>query len=79
MAWDDKLARPLPLADGRLLTTLREVAQLFIDHFGGVIYSAPIEDAVKLLLAAAESGKSEDIKNATDQAERVLRDRQLMR
>ena len=76
-----KLARPLTLADGTQLVTLRDAANMLLDVFGAV--NAPSgglqpHHAIGSLLKAAGTGKPSDIAEATDTIERVLRNRRLL-
>ena len=71
-----KLARPLTLADGTQLVTLRDAANVLLDAANA--RSGVPDYAIRLLLMAAETGKHADIAAATDAIERVLRDRQLL-
>ena len=73
------LARTITLADGRQLKSLHDARELVLDVFGSVnARSGALGHAIKLMLAAAESGGKQNIAAATDQIERVLRDRRLM-
>jgi len=71
-----KLARPLTLADGTKLVTLRDAANVLLDaantRSGGLVH--PIGS----LTTAAETGKRSDIVEATNAVERALRSRQLL-
>ena len=71
------LARTITLADGRQLKSLHDARELVL--FGSVnARSGALGHAIILMLAAAESGGKQNIAAATDQIERVLRDRRLM-
>jgi hypothetical protein len=70
-----KLARPLTLADGTQLVTLRDAANGLLDAAN--VRSGGLDNAIRLLLTATETGKRADIVAATDAVERVLRDRRL--
>ena len=73
------LARTITLADGRQLKSLHDARELVLDVFGSVnARSGALGHAIKLMLAAAESGGKQNIAAATDQIERVLRERRLM-
>ena len=76
--YDRKLARPIKLADGRRLVTLRDAANLFSERSGTVTAWGLLEHAIRLLIAAAESGKRADIEAATDHIQRVLAGRRLL-
>ena len=71
-----KLARPLTLADGTQLVTLRDAANVLLDaantRSGGLVH--PIGS----LTTAAETGRRSDIVEATNAVERALRSRQLL-
>ena len=71
-----KLARPLTLADGSQLVTLRDAANVLLDVANA--RSGGLDNAIRLLLMAAETRKGADIAAATDAVERVLRDRCLL-
>ena len=71
-----KLARPLTLADGTQLVTLRDAANGLLDAAN--VRSGVPDYAIRLLLTAAETGKRADIVAATDAVERVLRGRRLL-
>ena len=71
-----KLARPLTLADGTKLVTLRDAANVLLDAANA--RSGVPDYAIRLLLTAAETRKGADITAATDAVERVLRDRCLL-
>jgi hypothetical protein len=74
-----KLARSLTLHDGNKLVTLRDAANTLLYVFGSAdTRSGELDHASRRLLTAAESGKSVDIRAATDQIERVLRARRLL-
>lgn len=79
MAWLAPLTYELRLADGRVLRTLHDVRDVLTSGaFEGVRHSPPLEHAIDLLLAAAETGSADAIKAATDQVAIVLRQRWLM-
>jgi len=71
-----KLARPLTLADGTQLVTLRDAANVLLDVANA--RSGGLDNAIRLLLMAAETRKNADISAATHAVERVLRDRRLL-
>jgi hypothetical protein len=68
-----KLARPLTLADGTTLVTLRDAANVLLDAANA--RSGGLVDTIWSLRTAAETGKRSDIAEATDLIERALRDR----
>ena len=71
-----KLARPLTLADGTQLVTLRDAANGLLDAAN--VRSGGLDNAIRLLLTAAETRKGADVTAATDAVERVLRARRLL-
>jgi len=71
-----KLARPLTLADGTKLVTLRDAANVLLDAAN--VRSGGLDNAIRLLSTAAETRKGADIAAATDAVERVLRARRLL-
>ena len=76
-----KLARPLTLADGTQLVTLRDAANILLDVFGAVSARSgglQLHHAIGSLLKAAGTGKPSDIAEVTDTIERVLRNRRLL-
>jgi hypothetical protein len=70
-----KLARPLTLADGTKLVTLRDAANVLLDAANA--RSGGLDNAIRLLSLAAETRMRADVTAATDAIERVLRDRRL--
>jgi hypothetical protein len=77
VSWEKKLPRPIVLTDGRKLATLQDAGNLVLT-FKGMIKDAPLEHAIELLIAAAESGKRKDVAAAAHQVTIVLRMRQMM-
>ena len=71
-----KLARPLTLADGTQLVTLRDAANGLLDAAN--VRSGGLDNAIRLLLLAAKTGKRADMVEATEAIERVLRARRLL-
>ena len=71
-----KLARPLTLADGTTLVTLRDAANVLLDAANA--RSGGLDNAIRLLSLAAETRMRADVTAATDAIERVLRDRRLL-
>ena len=71
-----KLARPLTLADGTQLVTLRDAANALLDAANA--RSGVPDYAIRLLSTAAETGKRADMVEATEAIERVLRVRRLL-
>jgi hypothetical protein len=79
MPWSKPLAHELTLKDGRTLRTLHDARDVFASGvFAGVKHSPPLEHAIDLLIDAAESGKPDDIKAATDQVAIALRAHGMM-
>ena len=72
---DRKLTRRIVLDDGTKLVTLRDDALLFAERFATVKRWRLLELAIERLIAAAESGKRDAVKIATDAIEGVLRAR----
>lgn len=77
MPWNSKLTRPLVFADGRELVTLRDAAALLLEKFSTITYTEPL--TVALLMKASDRSTHADIEAATNQLERVLRWRYLLR
>ena len=72
--YDRKLAQPLALDNGMKLTTLADARTAVLYVFGSVdARTGELDHAIHLLLAAAQTGKREDIAAATEQVEIVLR------
>ena len=71
-----KLTRHVVLADGTKLVTLRDAANGLLDAAN--VRSGGLDNAIRLLLTAAETGKRADIVAATDAVERVMRGRRLL-
>ena len=68
-----KLARVIVLADGTELVTLRHAANALLDVFGSVnARSGEPDNATRLLLLAAKTGRRPDIATATDAVKRAL-------
>ena len=76
--YDRKLARRIKLADGKRILTLRDAADLFAKRLSTVKRWRLLELAIERLIAAAESGKRDKVKAATDAIECVLRARRLL-
>jgi len=73
-----KLSRPITVADGRVLTTLKHAADLIREEFGAVnLKWGALDDAIVLLIEAAEHG-GEKIEAATSQLELVVHERRLL-
>jgi len=68
-----KLARVIVLADGTELVTLRDAANALLDVFGSVnARSGEPDNATRLLLIAAKTGKHHAIAAATAAVKQVL-------
>lgn len=78
MSWTRKLARPLRLADGTTLTTLKDAGALLAERMPPSLQWAALDHAARLLMHAAETGKRADIEAATDQVAIVLLEYRLM-
>ena len=77
--WSHKLARPLALDNGMKLTTLADARTTVLYVFGsGDVRSGALDHTIRRLPAAATTGKRANIAAATDQIERVLRDRRIL-
>ena len=77
--YDRKLSRALVLADRRRLVTLRAAASVINDVIRSVKPPTDtLDHAIALLLMAAKSGTPEHVAAATDEVERILRDRRLL-
>jgi len=70
--WSKPLSRRLKLRDGRELSTLAEAAAVVAEDFGTVTNNAILEHAVELLLRAAETGRTADRREATEQVQTLL-------
>ena len=78
--YNRKLSRALMLADGRRLVTLRAAAIVMSELKELPSPSArDLDRATALLLMAGESGTPADVVAFTDEVERVLLGRQLLR
>ena len=68
-----KLARVIVLADGTELVTLRDAANVLLDVLGSDnARSGEPDNATRLLLLAAKTGKHHDIAAATAAVKRAL-------
>jgi len=68
-----KLAHVIVLLDGTELVTLRDAANALLDVFGSANARSGVPDnATRLLLMAAKTGKHHDIASATAAVQRVL-------
>ena len=70
--WSVKLTRGLPLKNGDTLVTLADARRLVLAHLMTEVDDSALSNALRLLLAAAETGTLADRKAATDQVELVL-------
>ena len=70
--WSKPLSRPLRLKDGRELATLGDAADAVAEDIGIVANSAITEHAVELLLRAAETGRANDRRRATEEVQTLL-------
>ena len=67
------LAHVIVLADSTELVTLRDAANALLDVFGSANARSGVPDnATRLLLMAAKTGKHHDIASATAAVQRVL-------
>ena len=76
--YDRKLTRPIKLADGTRLKTLKDAADVLADRFTTATKWDTLEFAIERLITAGESGNRDDIAKATEQVEIVLRERPLL-
>ena len=76
--WSRRLSRPVKLASGIELVTLRDAAEFVRDNLRGVVESSVLEHICELLLAAAECGRVEDCHRATEEVELLLKQRRWM-
>jgi len=76
--YDRKLSRPLILADGRRLVTIRAAGRVLSELHGSPQTPSGALDHAMGLLTAGIGGAREDIATLTDEIERLLRDRQLL-
>jgi hypothetical protein len=76
--WSAKLSRPITLKDGITLATLSDARGCLIAHFDSVVRSAPLANAIELLLAAAEKPTPKNRRAATEQVDVVVRSRGLL-
>jgi hypothetical protein len=77
MGWDQKLARPLFLHDGRKLTTLREAVDVVLSLPSARDYSVS-DLAIEVLSEAERSGKRTDLEAATKLVALALRHDNLL-
>jgi hypothetical protein len=73
--WNRRLVRAIKLRDGTELATLRAAGEFLLTNLQGVIANAVLEHTGELLLAAATTGKRQDIEAATAQTEVLIRTR----
>ena len=71
-----KLAHVVVLTDGTKLVTLRDAVNVLLDAANA--RSGGLDNAIRLLLLAAKTGKRADMVEATEAIERVLRARRLL-
>lgn len=77
MPWIVPLVRPIILVDGTRLVTFRDALESLMRHFAGTDPNV-IEPAIGLLVKADSTRKADDIEQASQQFEALLRGRQLM-
>jgi len=70
--WSKRLAKPIKLASGVELVTLRDAGEFVRDHFQGYTKNDALECAVELLLAAVETGRLKERRAATAQVEILI-------
>jgi hypothetical protein len=71
--WSVKLTQLLPLKNGDTLVTLADARRVVLAHLMTEVEDSALAHAMRLLLAAAETGTLADRKAATDQVGLVLR------
>ena len=76
--YDHKLARPITLADGTSIVTLRDAARVIRERFVVTAAWPLLELAIEQLMTAAATGDAADVETATDTFERLLRARRLL-
>jgi len=76
--WSRRLSRPVKLASGIELVTLRDAAEFVRDNLSEVVESSVLEHTCELLLVAAERGRIDDCHRATEQVELLLQQRRWM-
>jgi hypothetical protein len=72
LSWSSPLTSPIVLKDGRVLVTLHDAANLFMDMSQDRQAHDWTNYAIELLIKAAESGSEASIENATRQVQRAL-------
>ena len=76
--YECKLARPITLADGTVIVTLRDAARVIRERFVVKAAWPLLELVIEQMMTAAATGDAADVLAATDRLERVLRARRLM-
>ena len=76
--YDHKLARPITLADGTAIVTLRDAARAIRERFVVKAAWPLLELVIEQMMTAAATGDAADVLAATDSLERVLRARRLL-
>ena len=71
------LTRTITLTDGMQVRSLHDARTVLLDVFGSA-RSGALDNAIRFLLLAAETGKRDDVAAATEQTERLLHDRCLL-
>jgi hypothetical protein len=69
--WNAPLTASIRLEDGRVLATLQDAAALIAERAGGALSDPSLEQAILLLIRAANTGDERDRAAATNQVERV--------
>ena len=77
--WSRKLSRTLTLDDDTRVLTLQDAADAIQRDFAGTTKSGSLEATIKALMLAAQSGNRADITAATDQIERTLSVRHVLK
>ena len=76
--YECKLARPITLADGTVIVTLRDAARVIRERFVVKAAWPLLELVIEQMMTAAATGDAADVLAATDSLERVLRARRLL-
>ena len=71
--WSAKLTRPLTLKDGQMLVTLEDARRVVLAQMTIEVQDWALSNALRLLLAAAQTGSSADREAATEQVENLIR------
>jgi hypothetical protein len=78
MAWNDRFQSPIILRSGIALATLRDAAEYIVDRFEDAACAHDLSYSAELLMAAAVSGRSEDISTSHAHLKATLGARRLL-